>query len=162
VWLVIVGFLPQFISFYLPATRTRIPDFWVSVGLLSSQILLLVFCWLNGRLSGVWLLALGLALNLLVIALNGGFMPISPQTASGLASQEVVQSIPLGSRIGFSKDILLLPSNTRLAWLSDDFLLPKGLPYQAAFSLGDVVIAVGAFWLTASQGKPLRTLFEKL
>ena len=138
----------------------HIPDLWVSVGLLSSQILLLVFCLLNLRLSGIWLLSLGLALNLLVIAANGGFMPISPQTAGHLASQEVVQSIPLGSRFGSSKDVLLLPANTRLVWLSDRFLLPIG-HYQAAFSLGDVVIAAGAFWLTASQGRPLRTLLSK-
>jgi len=46
-------------------------------------ILLLVFCWINRRVTGVWLLALGLTLNLLVIAANGGFMSISPQTAAG-------------------------------------------------------------------------------
>ena len=162
VWLVIVGFIPQFIAFYLPATRSRLPNLWVSVGLLGSQILLLLFCWLNLRLSGIWLLALGLALNILVIAANGGFMPISPQTASQLAPQEVVESIPLGSRVGFSKDIMLTPAQTHLEWLSDRFLLPKGLPYQAAFSLGDVVIAAGAFWLIASQGQPLRTTGKNL
>lgn len=156
VWLVIIGFLPQFIAFYLPATRPHIPNLWVSVGLLVSQVLLLLFCWLNRRLAGIWLLALGLVLNLLVIAANRGFMPISPQTASQLAPQEIVESIPFGSRVGYSKDILLMPAQTHLEWLSDRFLLPKGLPYQAAFSLGDVIIALGAFWFTASEGKPFR------
>ena len=157
VWLVVVGFLPQFIAFYLPATRAKIPNTWVSAGLVVSQILLLLFCWINRRLAGIWMLALGLALNLTVIAANGGFMPITPHTASQLAPQEVVDSIPLGSRVGFSKDILLEPAQIHLGWLSDRFLLPKGLPYQAAFSLGDVVLAVGTSWLIASQGKSIQT-----
>jgi Family of unknown function (DUF5317) len=153
-WLVLVAFLPQFFTFYLPATRTSIPDGWVSAGLISSQILLLAFCWPNRHAPGVWLLALGLVLNFLVIAANGGFMPISPQTASRLVPQEIVQTIPLGNRFGHGKDILLLPTHTRLVWLSDRFLLPENFPYQVAFSLGDVLIAFGAFWLMAAQVRP--------
>ena len=161
VWLVVLAFLPQFVAFYLPFTRTHISDGWVATGLLGSQILLLVFCWLNRRISGTWILAVGLVLNLLVIAANGGFMPISPQIASRLVPQEVVQAIPLGSRFGHGKDILLLPADTHLVWLSDRFLPPKGFPYQVAFSLGDTIIAAGAFWLTAVQGKPLKILVKK-
>jgi hypothetical protein len=32
--------------------------------------------------------------------------------------------------------------------------LPDWFPYQVAFSPGDVLIACGAFWLMATQGKP--------
>jgi hypothetical protein len=145
-WLVIIAFLPQFLAFYLPATRARIPDSLAAAGLIVSLILLLVFCWLNRRLAGVWLLALGLTLNLLVIASNGGFMPIGPQTASRFVSQETLQTLQPGSRFGW-KDILLLPEDTHLVFLSDLLLPPERFPYQIAFSLGDVLIAAGAFWL---------------
>lgn len=80
-------------------------------------------------------------------------MPISPQTASRLVSQEFLKTVALGSRFGNGKDILLLQADTRLVWLSDRFLPPKGFPYQAAFSLGDIMIASGAFWLTLGLGK---------
>ena len=153
-WLAVVAFLPQFLVFYLPATRDRVQDVWVSVSLITSDILFLCFCWFNRHLAGVWLLAAGAALNLLVIASNGGFMPISPQTASHLISPALLDTVPIGGRFGAGKDILLLPEQTRLAWLSDRFLLPDWFPYQVAFSPGDVLIACGAFWLMATQGKP--------
>ena len=153
-WLAIIAFLPQFFFLYLPFTRTRVPDGLTTAGLIVSLSLLLVFCWFNRQLSGVWLLTLGLFLNLLVIAANGGFMPISLQTASRLVPPETLAALGNGSRFGY-KDILLLPEQTRLIWLSDHFLPPEGFPYQVAFSLGDMVIAAGAFWLMVTQGKPL-------
>jgi hypothetical protein len=154
-WLVIVAFLPQFFNLYLPATRARVSDELAAAGLMVSLALLLVFCWFNRRFSGVWLLALGLAINLLVITANGGFMPISPQTASRFASPDTLAALRNGDRFGY-KDILLLPEQTRLVWLSDHFLPPEEFPYQVAFSLGDVLIAAGAFWLMVTQGKTLK------
>jgi hypothetical protein len=155
-WLVVVAFLPQGLAFYLPATRAHIPDAIAAAGLLISQTLLLVFCWLNRKVSGIWLLALGTGLNLIVIAANGGFMPISPQTAARLISADELAELQIGSRFGI-KDILLVPGETHLAWLSDRFVSPGWLSRPVAFSLGDTGIAAGAFWLTAAQGKPLKS-----
>jgi signal transduction histidine kinase len=161
VWLIFIAFLPQFFAFYLPASRTWYSDSLAALSLVSSQILLLVFCWLNRHLAGIWILALGTALNLIVIAANGGFMPISPETASHLVSQETLQTIPEGGRFGYGKDILLLPENTSLVWLSDRFLLPEWSPYQVAFSGGDLLIALGAFWLMVTQGQSLKAMQKK-
>jgi hypothetical protein len=152
-WLVILAFLPQFLISYLPATRDRVSDGMAAAGVMISLLLLLVFCWFNRRVSGGWLLALGLGCNLAVIAANGGFMPISPHTASRLISPESLATLAMGSRFGF-KDILLLPGQTHLVWLSDIFLPPEFSPYQVAFSLGDVFIAAGAFWFLVAKDKP--------
>lgn len=155
-WLAILAFLPQFFAVYLPATRLRVPQGWAAAGLIISLGLLLAFCWFNRRLAGVWLLALGLCSNLLVMAGNGGFMPISPQTAGHLIPPETLAMLGNGSRFGY-KDVLLLPGQTRLGWLSDRFLPPEGFPYQVAFSIGDLLVAAGAFWLMVTQGKSLRS-----
>ncbi len=156
VWLIFLAFLPQFFAFYLPATRIWYPDSLAAFSLVGSQILILIFCWLNRQMAGIWILAFGTALNLLVIVANGGFMPISPGTAGHLVSQDTLQTIQEGGRFGYGKDILLLPENTSLVWLSDRFLLPGWCPYQVAFSGGDVFIAAGAFWLMLTQGQPLK------
>lgn len=151
--LVFLAFLPQFIVIYLPNTRNQLADWLVAGFLLASQVLLFGFAWLNRRISGMPILIFGLALNLMVMAANHGFMPISPQTAGHLAAENSLADIPLGSPIG-QKDILLRPQDTRFEWLADRFLTPAWFPYQAAFSLGDVFIAIGVFWMLTKPGFP--------
>jgi hypothetical protein len=150
IWLVIVAFIPQWLAFYLPATRRAIPDQGAKAALVGSQILLLIFVWRNiyqqsirNRL-GIWLLGIGLFLNLAVILLNGGLMPISPQNVTRLVPDADPGSWEIGSRLGTGKDIVLAVDQTRLSLLSDRFLI--SLPgYKVVFSLGDVVVAAGAF-----------------
>jgi len=155
-WLVFVAFLPQFIVIYLPNTRSQLADWLVASLLLASQILLFGFAWLNRRIPGMPILICGVVLNLVVMAANHGFMPISPQTAGHLVSKNSLLDIPLGSRIG-PKDILLRPQDTRFEWLADRFLTPAWFPYQAAFSLGDVFIAIGAFRMLAKPGPSMQS-----
>ncbi len=155
-WLVVISFLPQLLAFYLPATRDRVTDELASAGLILSQTMLLGFCWLNRKLPGMWLLASGTACNLLAIVANGGFMPISPQTAEVLVRANVLDGIGLGNRFGI-KDILLLPEQTRFFFLSDCFLSPEVIPYRFAFSLGDIFIGSGIFWLLMVGGTSPRS-----
>ncbi|MHB8776881.1 MAG: DUF5317 domain-containing protein [Anaerolineales bacterium] len=154
-WLVFVAFLPQFIVIYLPISRENFPVWLVPGCLLTSQIMLLGFAWLNRRILGMPVLICGVALNLVVMTSNSGFMPISPLTASRLVSEDRLLDIQPGSRIG-AKDILLRPQDTRFEWLADRFLPPTWFPYQAAFSLGDVLIALGVFWMLARSRSPLQ------
>ena len=80
-----------------------------------------------------------------VIVANGGLMPISPQTMTivhGTHVQEALESRAFGS-----KDIMLSVEKTRLEWLADRFTVPEQWPIQFAFSVGDVFIALGAFWV---------------
>jgi len=158
IWLVLVAFLPQFLAFSMPSTRSAIPDQWISILLILSQVLLLVFIWINRQIPGGWLMGLGLFLNFMVIILNGGMMPLSPETAQHLLPANGSVTLMLGERVGTTKDILLERSSTRLWFLSDIFLLPKLFNYSAAFSIGDVCLSVGAFWLFWELGNPRKHL----
>jgi hypothetical protein len=154
-WLVPIAFLPQLFAFQLPATQKLIPDNLAALGLVISQLLLLVFAWANRNQPGFWMLGLGLLLNLAVIALNGGLMPISPETVTRLAPNAPPEAWHVGERLGTGKDIVIPEADMHLSWLADRFLLPDWTPYRVAFSLGDVFISVGAFWLLWSFGKQI-------
>jgi hypothetical protein len=154
IWLVILSFLPQFFAFSFTPTRRLIADAWIPLILISSQIPLLIFVWLNRTQSGFVLLAIGLLCNFLVISLNGGMMPISPETAGKLVEPEITLSLQSGQRAGYSKDIVLPVEDTKMAFLSDQFTLPEWFPYRSAFSFGDIFISLGTFWLLWKLGGP--------
>lgn len=156
-WLIPTAFVPQVLVTYVPATRDWLPRWMAAAVLVSSLLIFLVFVWLNRGLAGMPLLLTGLALNLLVIAANGGWMPISPEIASHLPGGGALDTTRLGTRFG-QKDILLRPEDTQLAVLSDRFLLPDWFHYPVAFSPGDVLVAAGVFWLLARPPRAIQTM----
>jgi len=140
-WLVLVATLPQILAFFLPATRERIPDQWIPFILISSQFILLVFVWLNRKVPSIWLLGIGLLLNIAVIILNKGWMPITPEVLEAQGAPE--GSWQIGSRHGYSKDIVLSKESTVLWILSDILTLPNWISYRVVFSIGDAILALG-------------------
>jgi Family of unknown function (DUF5317) len=149
-WLAILAFLPQFFTIYFERTQALAPDWLAALAVVLSQGLLFIFAWLNRHVPGMLVLIFGLILNITVIIANGGFMPINPQTVEHIVGKEKIATFELGNRIGY-KDILLPKDETRLELLADRFLPPSGFHYQVAFSLGDIFIAIGAFWILAYQ-----------
>jgi hypothetical protein len=151
-WLVFVGFLPQMASFYLPATRRLLPDEFASASLVISQAMLLGFAILNVRLPGMPVLLAGLMMNLAVIVANGGWMPLSLDAASKLVDPSTLNKLQIGERISSaSKDILLPETDIIFPWLADRFVPPSFVSYRFAFSLGDVFIAIGAYWMLVGK-----------
>lgn len=90
---------------------------------------------LNRHLPGALWIALGLFFNFGVIALNGGFMPVSA------AAREVAGLSPV-----LAREVNLVPmtASTLLPWLGDILPLPRGIPFASVFSVGDVLIVFGA------------------
>lgn len=111
---------------------------------------LAVFLWLNRCLPGMKVIALGLLLNLAVITVNGGYMPISPE-ALALKESRVPSAEDYGRRPARSKDVVLSRSETRLWLLSDILVIPKPLPFASVLSIGDLFLAAGAFIVVYRQ-----------
>jgi hypothetical protein len=142
--LVPAAVIPQLLAFYFPATRIWLPDLLAPVILVWSQLVLLGFVLFNLRRPGMWLLGLGLTMNFVVILVNGGMMPLAPQTASRLSSIDLWAA---GARFGPGKSVVVPTQSTFFGNLADRILLPEWFPYQAAYSLGDILIVAGALVL---------------
>jgi hypothetical protein len=151
-WLVFLAVVPQLFAFSIPATQSHFDSFWARFILIGSQLILLLFIWFNRNELPLLIVGAGLMLNLLVIANNGGWMPMSPDTLLKLRPDLANESFSTGVRVGFGKDFLLDPASTHLRFLSDIFVLPAWFPYRVAFSLGDILVALGIIGLLYAQG----------
>jgi hypothetical protein len=151
IWLVLAAVIPQLLIFQIPYTAGWFSDTAAAAVLVISQLTLLVFIWFNRDKTGILIMGLGLLLNLLVITLNGGLMPVAPETAAALYPDLPLTTWEIGTRPGWSKNILLRPEDTHLAWLSDAIILPGWFPWTKALSPGDLFIVLGSMWLLAQE-----------
>jgi hypothetical protein len=146
-WAAILAFGLQLYLIYFPEPVSE-GLFSPRVGLLvASYGLLLVVVWQNRQLPGVPLLAGGLIANLFVMVANGGYMPITPEALEQVGHSHRVLVAQEGARVMATKDIVLPHERTVAWWLADIFVLPPPFPVPSVFSAGDVLIALGAFWL---------------
>lgn len=101
---------------------------------------------LNRQVRWMWVVGVGWASNVIVIAANGGVMPTSASAARTLgrtAGDRFENSAPL--------------ANPRLEFLGDVFVSPSWLPMRNAFSVGDVILIVGlALVVWSASRAPIR------
>ena len=159
--LVLLAFVPQYVAYFSPGLRETISNQTVAILQVSSLVLLLLFSILNIQKPGFWPIITGFLLNFLVIVFNGGFMPISPETAAKMV-KGTEMTWKIGERYGFSKDFVLSPETTRLAFLSDRFTIQRFMGFNIAFSLGDVLIALGVIGLLWMLGGDVKQKNEEI
>jgi Family of unknown function (DUF5317) len=103
-----------------------------------SLVALIVWAlWHRDRLPGIWIVAAGMCLNLIVVVANAGHMPVPPDLARRGPSILIER--------GTWGQYTLAGPNTRLPWLEDwiDLPGPLGRLFPQAYSPGDLVAFVG-------------------
>ncbi len=117
---------------------------WISVATVA------VWAYANRHIPGVALAGVGMLMNLVVMGVHGGRMPIHSDVLAQLGA-----SLPAGTILEGSKDVVVDASP--LIWLSDHFILGSGNHTYIA-SLGDFVLLVGIVcWLTLSEAPERNT-----
>jgi hypothetical protein len=104
---------------------------------MASYLLLGVFAFLNRRIAGLPVIALGGLSNFICITVNGGVMPADPDALRAIgrspSSDEFINSTAL--------------AHPKLAFLGDIIPTPASWPVTNIYSVGDLLILAGAFIL---------------
>lgn len=123
-WMLFAGLAIQIALEFLDLPRARYDDVGLAL-LLASYVLILGFAFSNLVVTGMGVIAVGIAMNLFVIALNEA-MPY--RVPPGVRTETTVKHRPERS-------------SDLVAALSDRIAL--GPPFAVSLSFGDLVIAVG-------------------
>ena len=138
-WLLLLAFVIQLVAIYTITDPTALAAKKSVLALTSAMLLWAVVA--NLRWWSFRILAVGLLLNTLVMAVNGGLMPATPENLARLVAPSQVQALQLGQTPPLSKNELKAASDIRLRFLSD--IIYVGVPTPKVYSAGDVVLAVG-------------------
>jgi hypothetical protein len=142
-WLLVGAVAVREVILLTPLGRNEAARF---VYVLALVAILAWTAWHWPRLRGVWLASAGIALNLLVIVANGARMPVAPDLAGPL-----LRHGPIGQ-------YTVMGDGTHLNFLGDWIAL---YPVPEAYSLGDVLIALGLAIVVFSAARNPRPYREK-
>ena len=101
---------------------------------LGTYVAVAAFVIANRRIPWVWLVALGGALNFAAIVANGGIMPAAPRALRGAGIVVDPAEFTNSGAV----------AHPHLQFLGDVFWLPSSWPVSNVFSVGDVLIVLGA------------------
>jgi Family of unknown function (DUF5317) len=130
-WLPLAALLLQMVILQFVAGGPRPLLFCIHV---LTYVMAGVFIWLNRAVPGLLLVAVGALSNGVTIALNHGTLPAS---TSAMAAAHVDKNPALFLNSG-------PVAHPVLGFLGDMFAWPAPLPFANVFSIGDVLIVLGA------------------
>ena len=137
-WLFFVAIALQVVAFPVGVLPWSTDERVATTLWLASYALLIVAAVLNARIKGVPIVALGMCMNLVAIVANGGTMPVRPEAV-----------LAAGDDYGTEANSTVM-ADAHLSWLVDRWAAPDWIPLANVFSIGDMVIAVGAVVIVLS------------
>lgn len=143
-WLVLLAITIQVAMFTHPLGSILAPTGLVPILNTATYALSIIFCLVNFRVRSLLLVALGTFLNGVAIAANGGYMPTNLAAATLVVDPHAVTALTNES---IANNSVLLTETTRIPFLTDIFCMPPWMPLANVFSIGDAIIAIGAFLL---------------
>ncbi|HEV7663124.1 MAG TPA: DUF5317 family protein [Chloroflexota bacterium] len=144
-WLAVLCWLLQVGLFLSPLGRFVDP--WAGSLHFASAVLIGLVILSNRHIRGLSVVGLGLLLNALVYAANGGFMPVAEGALIAAGSETELVLLQEGR---IQKTFLMEPA-TPLAVLGD--VVPIGFIHKV-YSPGDLVATVGVFVLMVAGMEP--------
>jgi hypothetical protein len=132
-WLFFVAIAIQVVAFPFGSLPWRTGETAAGLLWLVSWGFLAAAAVVNRRIAGVPVVAAGLGMNVAAVVANGGTMPVLPEAMRAAGESYVAQANSTAT------------ADPNLALLVDRWAAPDWLPLANVFSVGDIVIAVGAF-----------------
>ena len=133
IWMVLVALAIQILLASVDIPADRLDDLGFGL-VMASYAFLLAFCFVNLRISMMWIIGVGIALNALVIGLNQG-MPTRDNEVTTRSGRTIEEPIERTAKHRPESDDDLLP------FLGDKVRVPD--PVDEVISIGDVVIGLG-------------------
>lgn len=146
IWLIFLALAVQLLIFPTLAWPDPPIGWGTDIFHLGSYLLILVFLLLNRRVKPFWGIALGMGLNLLVIAANGGYMPADLMALRRAGQPEIAERL-LASPDSTYGNVVVMSEETRLNLLGDRLFVPPWVPLASSLSLGDLLLMVSMTWL---------------
>ena len=132
VWLFYGALVLQVVAFPFGPLPWRTPDTVATFLWIASYGFVFAAAALNRRVAGVWIVLVGMACNLTAVLANGGHMPVRAGAMRAAGYDYVVHN---------NSAALAHP---KLPFLIDRWAAPSWIPTANVFSVGDVLIALGA------------------
>lgn len=145
-YLIFLGAALQIVPIALTKLTEQVPVLsWAPFG---GICLIWLAVLMNHKLKGFKLLALGAALNMLVMMLHGGKMPIHLGFAEHFGIGAIVESVKSGTMAN------LMPFDQAtglLKWLGKVIPIPKPYPLAKMISIGDLIISVAIVYFIQGE-----------
>lgn len=144
-WMLALGLAIQILFEFVDLPDDQIETLGYGL-LMASFALILAFCFSNLRTPGFGVIAVGVAMNALVIGLNQGMPTID--IGNDAQGNRIQKPIPVSVKHRPERP------DDLLRFLDDRILLPE--PFDAVISFGDLVVSVGICELAYFASRPRR------